>query len=170
VGEGTVTGMGYDKDAGNFVKISHMNKYETIYMHLSAFAKGLSAGSAVRQGQLIAFVGQTGCATGPHLDFRMKKNGSYVNPLKEFSPRAGPVAESELARFMAVQADLRSFLEEKRKLAEYSQAPRSTEAEKAGFGLFSFSAENNAFLLGIGINFCKIGIHHIFGLIRAGSS
>jgi murein DD-endopeptidase MepM/ murein hydrolase activator NlpD len=122
VGKGTVACTGYDKDAGNFVKISHMNRYETIYMHLSAFAKGLSTGSAVRQGQVIGFVGQTGSATGPHLDFRMKKNGSYVNPLKEASPRARPVTDSELARFMAVQANFRAFLEEKRELAEYSRS------------------------------------------------
>ncbi|MDR1241509.1 MAG: peptidoglycan DD-metalloendopeptidase family protein [Deltaproteobacteria bacterium] len=122
VGNGTVAAMGYNKDAGNFVRISHMNKYETIYMHLSSFAGNLRVGGAVSQGQVIAFVGQTGSATGPHLDFRMKKNGSYVNPLKELTPRDNPVTEAERPRFMAVQESFRAFLEEKRNLAEYSRS------------------------------------------------
>jgi murein DD-endopeptidase MepM/ murein hydrolase activator NlpD len=121
VGKGVVIYTGYDKASGNIVKISHMNKYETSYLHLSAFAKGLRKGSAVAQGQVIGFVGQTGYATGPHLDFRMKKNGGYVNPLKEISPRSNPVNSAEKTHFAAIQETCRDFLEERRKLAEYSR-------------------------------------------------
>jgi murein DD-endopeptidase MepM/ murein hydrolase activator NlpD len=120
VGKGTVTQMGYNQTAGNFVKISHMNNYETTYMHLSSFAKGLHKGSSVSQGQVIAFVGKTGYATGPHLDFRMKKNGTFVNPLKELTPREHPVTADELPSFMTLQENYREFLDEKRKLAEYT--------------------------------------------------
>ncbi|MDL2306869.1 peptidoglycan DD-metalloendopeptidase family protein [Desulfovibrio sp. OttesenSCG-928-C06] len=121
VGKGTVIFKGYTKAAGYHVKIQHLNKYETMYLHLSAFAKGLQKGSKVSQGQVIGFVGQTGYATGPHLDFRMKKNGTFVNPLKELSPRDNPVTKKEMPRYLAQQEVYRQFLENRRNLAEYSR-------------------------------------------------
>ena len=71
------------------VKVRHNSVYTTAYLHLSKMA--VKAGQRVSQGQVIGYVGMTGTATGPHLDFRVWKNGSPVNPLKLESPPAEPV-------------------------------------------------------------------------------
>ncbi len=99
VGNGTVTFSGWGKGAGNYIAVRHKNGYETMYLHLSAFAKGLKKGLNVQQGDVIGYVGSTGYSTGPHLDFRMKKNGVYVNPLHELTPRSEPVAQKDMPEF-----------------------------------------------------------------------
>ena len=92
VGDGTVIEKGWDKKGGgNYIKIKHNNTYTTTYMHLNGFAKGIQKGSKVKQGQLIGYVGSTGMSTGPHLDFRLNKNGKYINPLTFEAPSADPV-------------------------------------------------------------------------------
>lgn len=97
IGDGTVTLCGWDKSGGgNRIKIKHMNGYETCYMHLQKFAPGIRQGSRVAQGQLIGYVGSTGTSTGPHLDFRVWKNGTPVDPLKMISPPAEPIKKSNL--------------------------------------------------------------------------
>jgi murein DD-endopeptidase MepM/ murein hydrolase activator NlpD len=68
-------------------------------MHLRGFAKGMKVGKHVKQGELIGYVGHTGLATGPHLDFRFYKNGHAVNPLKVKSPPAKPVDKKNRPRF-----------------------------------------------------------------------
>ena len=83
---------GYQRDgAGNCIKIRHNSVYTTQYAHLSHFARGIRVGMHVHQGQLIGYVGHTGLATGPHLDFRFYKYGKPVNPLTVKSPPAKPV-------------------------------------------------------------------------------
>lgn len=92
IGDGTVVAKGFQKGGGgNYVKIKHNATYTTNYMHLSGFAKGISVGSRVQQGQIIGYVGSTGLSTGPHLDFRVYKNGSPIDPLKMESPPSLPV-------------------------------------------------------------------------------
>ena len=76
------------------VKIRHNSVYTTAYLHLSKFA--VKAGQRVSQGQVIGYVGMTGTATGPHLDFRVWKNGSPMNPLKLESPPAEPIEGQNL--------------------------------------------------------------------------
>ena len=93
IGDGTVLSVGYAGGGGNTVKIRHNSVYTTAYLHLSRYAKGLHAGQRVRQGEVIGYVGATGTATGPHLDFRVWKNGSPVNPLKLESPPSVPIKE-----------------------------------------------------------------------------
>ena len=93
IGDGTVLSVGYAGGGGNTVKIRHNSVYTTAYLHLSKYAKGLHAGQRVRQGEVIGYVGATGTATGPHLDFRVWKNGSPVNPLKLESPPSVPIKE-----------------------------------------------------------------------------
>ena len=73
--------------------------YTTTYMHLKGFAKGISQGCKVKQGQTIGFVGSTGASTGPHLDFRLQKNGTYIDPLKFKSPSAEPVKKENMERY-----------------------------------------------------------------------
>jgi murein DD-endopeptidase MepM/ murein hydrolase activator NlpD len=92
IGDGTVLAKGFDKKGGgNFVKIKHNSVYTTTYMHLSRFGKGIQQGAPVKQGAIIGYVGSTGLSTGPHLDFRVHKNGQPIDPLKMESPPAAPV-------------------------------------------------------------------------------
>ncbi len=91
IGDGTVISAGWSKGGGNTVKIRHNSVYTTAYLHLSRYGKGIKAGSRVRQGDVIGYVGSTGVSTGPHLDFRVWKNGSPVNPLKLESPPSEPI-------------------------------------------------------------------------------
>ena len=99
IGDGVVTTVTRGKGAGKYVKVRHKNGYESAYLHLSRFKKGIKRGKKVRQGDVIAYVGSTGYSTGPHLDFRMKKNGSYINPRKATNPRAEPVTGKRLGDF-----------------------------------------------------------------------
>lgn len=100
IGDGTVVAKGWDKKGGgNYLKIKHNSTYTTTYMHLKGFAKGISQGSKVKQGQTIGYVGMTGTATGPHLDFRLQKNGTYIDPLKFKSPSAEPVKKENMEAF-----------------------------------------------------------------------
>ena len=97
IGDGTVTLCGWDgSGGGNRVKIRHMNGYETCYMHLSKFASGIKAGARVAQGQTIGYVGSTGHSTGPHLDFRVWKDGTPIDPLKMISPPSEPLKKENL--------------------------------------------------------------------------
>lgn len=100
IGDGTVIEKGWDnKGGGNYMKIKHNSTYITTYMHLKGFAKGISKGSKVKQGQVIGYVGSTGASTGPHLDFRLQKNGTYIDPLKFKSPSADPVKKEDIERY-----------------------------------------------------------------------
>lgn len=91
IGDGTVIAKGYQGGGGNFLKIQHNSVYTTTYMHLSRFAKGIAVGSRVKQGEVVAYVGSTGLSTGPHLDFRVHKNGQPINPLRMDAPPSLPV-------------------------------------------------------------------------------
>jgi murein DD-endopeptidase MepM/ murein hydrolase activator NlpD len=82
-GDGTISALGYNKGLGNYIKIRHTNsRYVTRYGHLKSFASGMALGTKVIQGQVIGYVGQTGLATGPHLDYAFYDNGRPINPLK----------------------------------------------------------------------------------------
>lgn len=99
VSDGVVTASAYNGGNGNFVKVKHDNVYETQYLHMSRFAKGIRPGVRVRQGQTIGYVGATGLATGPHVCFRFWKNGRQVNHLKEKLPPPQPMSMQELPDF-----------------------------------------------------------------------
>lgn len=96
IGDGTVLSRGWTAGGGNTVKIRHNSVYTTSYMHLSKFASGLKNGQRVSQGEVIGYVGATGVATGPHLDFRVYKNGTAINPLKMEAPAAEPLPQQYL--------------------------------------------------------------------------
>lgn len=101
LGDGSVIKRGWDaKGGGNYIKIRHNSVYTTVYMHLSGFAKGLSQGNYVRQGELIGYVGKTGLATGPHLDFRVFKNGSPIDPLKIEAPPVNPIDSASMEGYL----------------------------------------------------------------------
>jgi len=84
--DGVVVAREYNQFNGNYVKIRHQNGYETLYLHLSKFAKGLRKGSRVTQGSVIGYVGSTGISSGPHLDYRIKQGSKFLNPLTFSSP------------------------------------------------------------------------------------
>jgi murein DD-endopeptidase MepM/ murein hydrolase activator NlpD len=94
IGDGTVIARGFDSNGGgNFVKIKHNTVYTTTYMHLSRFGNGIQNGAQVKQSAVIGYVGSTGLSTGPHLDFRVHKNGQPTDPLKMESPPSHPLKQ-----------------------------------------------------------------------------
>lgn len=110
LGDGKVTMCQYKGGGGNTVKIRHNSTYETAYLHLQKFAKGIKTGVYVRQGEVIGYVGSTGSSTGPHLDFRVWKNGTPVNPLTLDSPPAEPVPAGLREAYNAMAADYNKIL------------------------------------------------------------
>ena len=101
IGDGQVIAKGWDpKGGGNYVKIRHNSVYTTVYMHLRGFAKGLKTGGMVSQSDVIGYVGKTGTATGPHLDFRVYMNGKAVDPLTMEAPSGEPVDNDFIDEFI----------------------------------------------------------------------
>jgi murein DD-endopeptidase MepM/ murein hydrolase activator NlpD len=103
VGDGTVIFAGYKGPNGNLVIVRHPNGYTTTYGHLSRIAKGIRRGAVVRQGDVIGKVGATGRATGPHLDFRIRRHGTFLNPLTVNLPHGGAVPANRMADFRGVR-------------------------------------------------------------------
>ena len=105
VATGTLVSAARSGGSGNMVRLHHTNGYETYYLHLSRFAKGLRPGARIAQGQTIGYVGSTGLATGPHLHFGVRKNGPYVNWLTERRnlPPGDPVPAEQMAAFEEVR-------------------------------------------------------------------
>ncbi len=100
IGDGVIVKRGYQKNGGgNYLKIKHNSIYTTEYMHLKGFASGMTVGTHVKQGQTIGYVGMTGLATGPHLDFRVFKSGTAINPLTMKSPSIDPITAENKAAF-----------------------------------------------------------------------
>ncbi len=102
IGEGTIVEVRYSGGGGRTVKIKHNGVYTTSYMHLSKYGKGIKPGLHVNQGDIIGYVGSSGLATGPHLDFRFYKNGQAVDPLTVKSPPAEPVDTANLSDYLTV--------------------------------------------------------------------
>lgn len=98
-GKGTVIYAGYKGQNGNLVRIRHNGSYETSYGHLSKIPRKIRKGARVSQGDIIGYVGSTGLSTGPHLDYRMKLNGRFVNPLKIDLPRGEAIPAELMAAF-----------------------------------------------------------------------
>jgi len=111
IGDGTVIFVGWEGGFGNLVKIRHNSTYTTWYGHLSRFGKGIKKGVRVRQGQVIGYVGATGLATGPHLDFRITKNGSFVNFLKLKFPPSQNVPKEYKEEFEKTKEEILKLLE-----------------------------------------------------------
>jgi murein DD-endopeptidase MepM/ murein hydrolase activator NlpD len=81
-GNGTIISAGWDSGYGRRVEVQHANGYITTYNHMSGFAKGITEGARVRQGQPIGFIGSTGLSTGPHLHYEVMVNGHFVDPMR----------------------------------------------------------------------------------------
>lgn len=128
VGDGVITQAAWGGGGGKTVKMTHNSNYKTAYLHLSRYGEGIRAGSVVKQGQIIGYVGSTGLSTGPHLDFRFYKNGTPVDPLTIDAPSADPItSENQLAfsrereRFLEVMDDLHNLEARQKWLATSSE-------------------------------------------------
>jgi murein DD-endopeptidase MepM/ murein hydrolase activator NlpD len=126
-GKGTIISAAFSGGAGNLVKIAHGDGLETRYMHLDAFAPGITGGTPVTQGQLIGFVGTTGGSTGPHLHFEIRVNEAYVDPLS-FANTVTEVLGGEEQRMY--------FAQRKATFAEVAQSKRSCRPA-AGAGVMT---------------------------------
>jgi murein DD-endopeptidase MepM/ murein hydrolase activator NlpD len=127
VADGIVAQVGSNNSQGKFVRVIHSNGYETIYNHMSKFAQVSKKGAKVKQGQVIGYVGSTGYATGPHLDFRMRQNGKLINPLKLKVMPADPIAKKEMPNFKAAIAEWKARLEEPVQSASLNQPAASAQ-------------------------------------------
>jgi len=111
VADGVVKFAGRKGGYGNAVILRHRANYETMYSHLSRFGNGIRRGARVRQRHVIGYVGSTGLSTGPHLDYRVIKDGCFVNPLKQTFLPGEPISHSSLPSFISTRD---SFLQQVR--------------------------------------------------------
>jgi murein DD-endopeptidase MepM/ murein hydrolase activator NlpD len=106
-GDGVVEKAGRNGGGyGNYVRIRHNGTYKTAYAHLSKFARGVRAGSRVRQGDIIGYVGTTGRSTGPHLHYEVHLEGKQINPMNVRMPSGRTLAGKELKQFLAQREDM----------------------------------------------------------------
>jgi murein DD-endopeptidase MepM/ murein hydrolase activator NlpD len=108
---GVVAFVGWDGGGGKTVKVRHPNGYLTAYLHLSRFAGGLRRGVRLTQGEVVGYVGSTGLATAPHLDYRIQKDGRWINPMSLKNEPAEPIPEDRMAEFVAWREELRSEMQ-----------------------------------------------------------
>jgi murein DD-endopeptidase MepM/ murein hydrolase activator NlpD len=108
--DGVIVEARYKPGEGNFIRVRHSSSIDTCYLHLSRFAKGLKKGTRVAQGDVIGYVGMTGLATGPHLDYRVNENGKWLDPLKLKSITPDPLRGETLRRFRSSVARLQPHL------------------------------------------------------------
>jgi murein DD-endopeptidase MepM/ murein hydrolase activator NlpD len=99
-GDGKISFAGKQNGYGNVVIIDHGRGYQTLYAHLRGFARGTRRGATVSQGKIIAYVGQTGWATGPHLHYEFRINGTHKNPVTVKLPNDDPMPKSDLKNYL----------------------------------------------------------------------
>jgi murein DD-endopeptidase MepM/ murein hydrolase activator NlpD len=105
-GDGVIEKIGWFSSYGRYVRIKHNDSYKTAYAHLKGYARGMKAGSKVRQGQVIGYVGSSGRSTGPHLHYEVIKNDVQVNPDSTKLATGKTLTGKQLAYF---QAEMRSY-------------------------------------------------------------
>ena len=142
VADGVVVFKGWNGGGGNTLKIKHAGNLQTGYLHLSGYAKGIAKGKRVVQGQLIGYVGSTGASTGPHLDYRIWKNGTPIDPLKIPQEPAEPIAKEHRAAFAFVRD--RIMAELNGEVKEEDRITRLDSLELLGFGSLPAAPENAA--------------------------
>ncbi|MCF8031101.1 MAG: M23 family metallopeptidase [Desulfohalobiaceae bacterium] len=113
VADGRVIAKGYGNGGGNYLKIRHPNGYVSVYNHMIRYAGGIRPGKVVKQGRVIGYVGSTGVSTGPHLDYRVKRHGKYINPRKIESEPVESIPQPEMAEFRRSIRPLRAALDKK---------------------------------------------------------
>ena len=111
VADGTVVSCGWGGGFGKQVVLRHPNGYMTYYGHLSGYGPGIRGGIRVRQKQIIGYVGSTGLSTGPHLDYRLAKDGRFRNPLKELFPMGIPIGKGKMEAFQKRRDEMIAWLQ-----------------------------------------------------------
>ena len=111
VADGTIISCGWGGGFGKQVIIQHPNGYRTYYGHLSSYGSGMKKGVRVKQKQIIGYVGSTGLSTGPHLDYRLAKDGQFRNPLKETFPTGFPIEKGKMGAFQKRRDEIISRLQ-----------------------------------------------------------
>lgn len=139
VADGVVIFKGWGGGGGNTLKIKHAGNLQTGYLHLSGYAKGIATGKRVVQGQLIGYVGSTGASTGPHLDFRIWKNGKPVDPLKIPQEPAEPISKDHRAAFEFVRDRIMAELDGE--VTDDLRITRLDSLELIGFGAAPITTE-----------------------------
>lgn len=119
VGDGTVVRAAYTGGYGHLIQLRHRGDLESQYAHLSGYAKGIKKGAKVVQGQVIGYVGSTGLSTGPHLDFRLKKNGEYVNPANIIIPSKAPLRDDQMEAYINAVQEIEFMADGTKKLEEF---------------------------------------------------
>lgn len=132
VGSGKVVKVGRAGGFGNQIIVRHHRDLESMYNHLSGYARGIRSGVSVRQGQVIGYVGSTGLSTGPHLDFRIKQNGKFIDPTKAVNPRAPGVSRKRAKEFAAVVAEYRAYMSGAKNVNEYKADDELEEHDSEG--------------------------------------
>lgn len=122
-GDGVVSKAGWVNGYGNYISVKHANNYETAYAHMNGFAKGMRAGTRVRQGQVIGYVGSTGRSTGPHLHYEIHIAGKKVNPLGVKMATGIKLTGKQLAAFKATRQKVTT---------QMAEAPLVTKVAQAG--------------------------------------
>ncbi|MBQ9292840.1 MAG: peptidoglycan DD-metalloendopeptidase family protein [Campylobacter sp.] len=110
-GNGKVTFVGRKSGYGNVIEISHGGGYTSLYAHLNGFAKGVKVGTNVKQKELIAYVGNTGLSTGPHLHFGLYKNKQAIDPLKVVKIEKTNIISKEELKFKALVKDMNAKMD-----------------------------------------------------------
>lgn len=105
IADGLVTTVSWANDCGRYIKIKHLNGYESVYAHLSRYAKGIRKGARVHQGQVVGYVGSSGLSTGPHLYFAISKNGKRINFLKMRMPFASSINPKYTSQFKQIEKE-----------------------------------------------------------------
>lgn len=111
VSDGEVLSLSYNSRSGTHIKLKHPNGYVSSYSHLSGYGPGMSRGKKVVQAQVIGYVGSTGAATGPHLCFRLRKNGKSINPLTFKSPGGPDLNEKSREAFLITALEQMQILD-----------------------------------------------------------
>ena len=124
--DGVIVQTGHDRGEGNFIKIRHTSRMDTMYLHLSRFAKDIKRGKKVVQGDVIGYVGATGLVTGPHLDYRVSEDGKWLDPLQIKSVTPDPLNGELMRRFkMSVASLLPRLSSAPQQLAQSSHKRRA---------------------------------------------
>lgn len=145
---GVVAFAGWAKGGGRTVKVRHPKGYLTAYLHLSRFAAGITPGARVRQGQVIAFTGASGLATGPHLDYRIQHHDKWIDPLSLRNVPAQPVPVAQLARFRSWRDACRQSLAQGEPVAALLLAAADDDLGEPGDGRAAASVSGSS--LGFG--------------------
>ncbi len=120
IGDGTVTFVGWKGGYGKTIVVRHTNGVESQYAHMRSYAKVSKKGAKVSKGQTIGYVGSTGLSTGPHLDFRVKQNGKFINPASVVSESIPPLKGEEKNSFLIVMDEINEYLNGTKSLSSYN--------------------------------------------------